>query len=246
MKILIFGAHGFLGRNLVEQLGGKYQLITPSRQDIDLMQTAHISNEIDVVINCVNAEDNLTVFYNITRCYSGKLIQIGSGAEYDKSKPIKNVKEEDFGRRPKDKYGLDKYFISGFIEWMDNIICLRPFGLFGKYEDYERRFISKAVLDNMKGEPITIYQNVKFNYVWVNDFIKIIDYFITHEPKHKIYNVGGHQLKLTEIAKKIGKYKVLKEGMANEYTCDDSRVRKETGIKYTPFDDSLESLRRFL
>ena len=247
LKCLVFGANtGFIGRNLVEQLGHKYLLITPTKKDVDLTKTAHVSNEVDVVINLVNARDNFQVFQNITRFYSGKLIHIGSGAEYDKSKPIRNVREKDFGRRiPQDKYGLDKYRISEQIEWIDNVICLRPFGVFGKYEDVSRRFISKAIALNMINQSVSIYQNVKFSYVWVNDLIKIIDYFIIHQPKHKFYNIGGHKLTLLDIAKKIGRYKVLKRWRGKEYTCDDSRVVEETGIKYTQFDKSLEKLREY-
>lgn len=241
MRLLIFGGHGFIGRNLIEQL--PYDMVAPTRQDIDIEKEFHFSAQIDVVINLVNAQDNLQAFQNITHYYKGKLIHLGSGAEYDKRKPIKNV-TEDFDRKPQDEYGLGKYYISKQIEWRPNTVCLRPFGVFGKYEDYKRRFISKAILDNMKGDTIEIRQNVKFSYVWVNDLIRIIDYFINNDAKHKFYNVGGHQLKLNQIARKIGKYKVRK-WWGKEYTCNDNRVRHETGIIYTPFDYSLNKLKKF-
>lgn len=243
-RVLIFGSNGFIGRNLVEKLIDKYYLITPSHKEIDIETTFHLSNQVDVIINLVNANDNLKVFQNITHYFDGKVITIGSGAEYDKRFPIKNV-TEGFDRKPVDAYGLDKYYISRQAEVRPNVIVLRPFGVFGKYEDTSRRFISKAIIDHMKGEPITIFQDCKFSYVWVDDLIKIIDYFIEHEAKHKFYNVSGQQITLKNIAKMIGKYKVLKGKMAPEYTCDDSRVRAETGIIYMPFKESLKILSEF-
>ena len=243
MRILLFGASGFIGRNILEQLD--YDIIAPTREEMDIEKHRHISGDVDVVINCINAEDNFQVYRNIVALYNGKLIHLGSGAEYDKINHIRNVRETDFGIIPKDHYGLGKYNISQHIEWRPNTICLRPFGVFGKYEDFKRRFISKAILDNMRGQNITVYRNQKFSYVWVNDLIRIIDYFINNEAQHKFYNVGGHNTTLKKIAKKIGKHKVINRGWANEYTCDDSRVRKETGIKYTPFKESVNELRRF-
>lgn len=54
------------------------------------------------------------------------MIHFGSGAEYDKSKPIVKVKETDFGKViPKDEYGFFKYICSKYIEKTDKIICLR-------------------------------------------------------------------------------------------------------------------------
>src|SRR3990167_5310734 len=169
-RVLLWGASGFLGRNLLEQLP-QYTWITPEHSRVDIEREIPAMNDVDVVINCVNCEDNLQAFINMTHLYSGKLIQIGSGAEYDHSLPIKNV-TEDFDREPKDEYGKGKYFITKQAEWRNNTVVLRPFGIFGKYEDFKRRFISRAILDNMRGTSITIYQNCKFSYVWVNDLIK--------------------------------------------------------------------------
>jgi len=244
--IELYGGHGFIGRNIVELLGGRYHFYVPKREEVDLEHETMVMPSSDLVINCVNAKDNLQAFVNLSHFYNGDLIHMGTGAEYDKARPLVNVKESEFSKSiPKDKYGLDKYKVSRNIRWMHRVVCLRPFGVFGKYEDITRRFISKAIMDNLKGKKIIIYKNVKFSYVWVNDLVKILDYFILNKPKHRFYNVGGHQITLEEIASKIGKYHILRKGMANEYTCDDSRVREETGIKYTPIDESLKSLKEY-
>ena len=275
MRILILGSGGFLGRNLVEQLPyqlltpSKEELdlaewfnpmLATDEQKSKLTVDKYFNNhkDIDVVINCVNTDDpkdNESVYYNLSHHFdkAKKWIFFGSGAEYNKTLPIVNVIENEWKNRPEpqDDYSQHKCAMSFRVENPDkfpeckNLIILRLFGVFGKYEDIKRRFISKALLDNMAGRDITIYQNVKFSYVWVNDLVKIIDWFINNKPEYQFYNVGGRKLSLVEIAKKVGKYRVLKRGMANEYTCNDSRLRKETGIKYTAFNKSLKELRKY-
>lgn len=36
-KILVTGANGFIGRNIIEQLGEQYQVLPISREDVDLL-----------------------------------------------------------------------------------------------------------------------------------------------------------------------------------------------------------------
>ncbi len=259
MKVLILGSSGFIGRNLTEQL--PYQLLTPSRKELNLLDKKSVlryRKKYDVVINCVNCKQNYKAFLNILLLKAKKIINLGSGAEYNKSKHIKNIQEGYFTSIPIDDYGFNKFKITSKSLEYDNIYTLHLFGVFGKYEDYNRRFISKAILDNLGGYDIKIYQDVKFSYIWVNDLVKIIDWFINNKPEYQFYNIGGHQLTLTQIAKKIAllntkrivteryvNVNILRKGMANEYTCNDLRLRKETGIKYTPFNRSLKELRGY-
>ena len=270
--IFITGAGGFIGKNLKEQLGDKYILLTPSHKELDLLNSMAVTkffnnNKIDVVINCAavggsrmeeHVESalhiNLIIFFNLlsNKDRFKKMINLGSGAEYDKSKPIIRVKEEDFGiRMPQDEYGFFKCLCSKYIEKEKNIINLRIFGLFGKHEDYRYRFISNAMINHVKGLPITMNQNVFFDYVYIDDFVKIVDYFISHRVKYKSYNVGtGKKIDLVTIAKKINKISgkktkifIKNKGLNNEYTCDNKRLSGELKLfKFETFDNSLNKL----
>jgi len=270
--IFITGANGFIGKNLVENFFNKYHLLIPGRKDLDLLDEKAVDdffkkNKIDIVINCAviggsrkeehvdsSLSDNLRIFLNLLKNKDKyrKMIHFGSGAEYDKSKPIIKVKETDLGRRiPKDEYGFFKYICSKYIDKEKNIVCIRIFGLFGKYEDYRYRFISNAIVNNLKGLPITMNQNVFFDYTYINDFIKIVDYFINHNVKQKFYNIGtGNKIDILTIAKKINKIsdkqsKVMlkNKGLNSEYTCDNRRLINELKqFKFTSFDQSLEEL----
>lgn len=273
MRIFLTGSTGFIGRNLLEKLGGKHTIFSPTHKQLDLLNSEHVEkyfkkHHFDIVINCAvvggtrleetteNAfYQNLRIFVNILRNnnYFKKMINFGSGAEYDKSRILRKIKEEDFDQRvPKDEYGFFKYTCSKYIEKSDiNIINLRIFGLFGKYEDYRYRFISNAICRNIFNLPITINQDVYFDYLYVDDFIEIVEFFITHEGNYKSYNLGsGKSINILSIAKKINQIAknkseiiIKNEGLNNEYTCDNSRLLSELKrLNLTNFDISLKKL----
>lgn len=271
-RVLILGSSGFIGRNLVDKLHKRYKLLTPSHNDLDLTNQNTVSSyfrtqKIDIVVNAVvvggsrkeeheeNAlKNNLLMFFNIVKNKQKfkKLIHFGSGAEYDKSRPLKKVKEKDFGKKiPTDDYGFFKYTCSKYIETADNIINLRIFGLFGKYEDYRYRFISNAICLNLLGRPLTMNQNVYFDYMYIDDFIKIVEHFMNYNGKHRFYNIGtGKKIDILSIAKKINHISdkksqiiIKKPGLNNEYTCNNARLMQELrNSRFTPFDDSLYTL----
>ena len=94
-------------------------------------------------------------------------------------------------------------------------------------------------------------QNVFFDYTYINDFVRIVDYFINHKAKHKFYNIGrGKKIDILTIANKINKISNKKSkitiknmGLNNEYTCDNSRLVNELKkFNFTDFDKSLVEL----
>lgn len=271
-KFFLTGGGGFIGKNIIEQIGGKYEILAPSHQELDLLDGLAVQkflsdNPVDVIIHAANvggtrkdaglknvAETNLKMFLNLTWQLkpSQKMIFLGSGAEYDKRQDLKLVKEEDFGKSiPADEYGFAKYSCSKYIEGEENIINLRCFGIYGKYEDQTQRFISNAILDVLAQRPITINQNAWFDYLYVDDLVKIIDYFITHEGKYKFYNAANGQrvdlLTLAKIVEKVSGSKqgivVSRDGLNKEYTADNSRLMAEIpDLRLTSLEDGIKSL----
>lgn len=276
LKILILGANGFIGRNLKEHLSlfpNKYYLVAPSRNELNLLNEESVKNFLnkqcfDAVINAAicnpvrgheliaqsELEKDLRIFFNLQK-YSnlyGKMLYFGSGAEFDKSKPIISVKEEDFYNNiPKNQYGLAKYIIGKNIEKSDNIYNLRIFGLFGKYENWRTTFISGACCKAIKGIPITIRQNVFFDYMYIDDFCNIIRWFVDNKPKYHTYNIAtGAKIDLIGISKiinsliikKVPIY-ICKPGLANEYTADNKRLINEVkSTQITDWNFSIKSL----
>jgi len=255
-RILLTGGGGFVGRNLIEQYGEAYHFFAPTHKDLDLTDAAAVAayvkvNPVDLVIHAANiggnsktrdlqniVEINLRMFFAIAQLASKveRIIFLGSGAEYGKQDNIAHVKESDFGARmPADSYGFYKYACSKFIEKSDNIVNLRIFGLYGPHEDRDIRFISQTILKGMRGEPLTIYQNVRFEYMHIDDLLAVIGHFIERKPKEKFYNMGVNDpvdllTLVADVEAAIGKkiiYTVAKPGMASEYTCDSNRLIQE-------------------
>ncbi|MCL4419147.1 NAD-dependent epimerase/dehydratase, partial [Patescibacteria group bacterium] len=138
-----------------------------------------------------------------------------------------------------------------YIEKSDRIINLRLFGIFGKYEQYQTRFISNAICKTLFNLPITIEQNAYFDYVYVIDFVRILDYFMQNNVSFKQYNVGtGKKISLLEIARIVKnvsgknlKIKVSKTGLKNEYTCNNSRLKSEIkNLNFTGIEQSIREL----
>ena len=272
-KILLTGGSGFIGRNVVEQLGASHDISCPTRAELDLLDADAVrrylkDSEFDVVVHAANIggtrktasmagvlETNIECFMNIAQCssYFGKMIQLGSGAEYDKSRSLVRVREEEFGKRvPQDEYGRYKYECSKYIEQADNITCLRLFGCYGKHEDYETRFISNAICRALLGMPITIVnQNVVFSYLHIDDFCRVAGHFIETDAKYKFYNVVPDETAdLLAIAKKVREISgkdlpivVKNPGMGNEYTGDNGRLKEEIpSLRFTSMDEGIGKL----
>lgn len=272
MRIFLTGGNGFIGRNIKEQLGDKYEIIAPTHAELDLTNSEAVynfleKNPVDVVIHAANiggtrkqnhvfgiTHTNLKMFFNLVRAkqFFGRMINLGSGAEYSKQYSLVKVKETDFDQHvPNDEYGLYKYVCAKYAEKVDYITHLRLFAVFGKYEDYEIRFISNAICRVLLGGPITMRQNVLFDYLFIDDLVKILDKFISEKPNDVIINIGrGEAVDLQTLADKVlritGKdapILISNSGLGNQYSCDISRLQKNlSDFAYTPIDEAITSL----
>lgn len=272
ISCLITGASGFIGRNLCQYLSPKYRIFAPSHKELDLLDAEKVrryigKNKIKIIIHSANTgggrdtlrlpnviETNLRMFFNIARNASlvEKIINFGSGAEYDKSRPLVKIGEEEFDKRvPADDYGFYKYVSSKYIEKSEKIYCLRLFGVYGKYENYLYKFISNTMVKNLLRMPITIGQNVYFDYLYIDDLVRIVEYFILNRPKYKIYNTTrGEEVDLLTIARTVNdisdyksEIKILNHGLNLTYTGDNKRLKEEIGnFKFTPLRKGIEEL----
>lgn len=257
-KILLTGGSGFIGRNILDDLRVSGVVDAPSRGELDLRDTLAVEhylemNRYDVVIHGANPnpvknkadgpdsmlQDSLRIFANLLRCSNlfGKMLYFGSGAEYDKIKPIVSVVEEDIGQSiPRDSYGFGKYIMNELARASKNIYNLRIFACYGP-TDHESKFITHVLDCISRQQPITIRQNVYFDYMHVSDLVPVLRWFIDRNQLFKDYNIcTGERMDLLSIAtitKKLSgssmPITVLKDGFNNEYTADNSRLLAEMG-----------------
>lgn len=277
LKVLVTGASGFVGRNTVEQLSaaGKYDVFACTDPVVDLRNPEAVKNVVekfapDCVVNCAAvggtrktaydqgggdvAAVNLSIFFNLIRALpaGARLLQLGSGAEYDFRAYRAKMGEEYFDVNvPSDPYGFSKYVMSKYAAKADNITVLRIFGIFGKYEDYTFKFISNAIVKNLLGLPIVINQNVLFDYLYINDFVRVLEKFIGHKPEHAHYNVTpGESIDLLSLAALVNRagankteVRVLNPGLNREYTGNNARLLTEfPGFEFTSSAEAVREL----
>lgn len=189
MKVLITGGKGYLANRVYEHLSKSHEVTKIGRSDFDLTRYEDTKDffknkYFHTVIHCAIAgghrlfkdniqvlDDNLKMYYNLlsNRSSYGRFITIGSGAEiYSDNEP----------------YGMSKKIISASILEKDNFYNLRAYSLFDEKE-LDTRFIKANILRYIKGEAMQVYENKLMDFFYMEDFYKVIDYYI--EEKNTLY-----------------------------------------------------------
>lgn len=132
-----------------------------------------------------------------------------------------------------------------------NIYNLRLFGVFGKYDDWRTRFIPNACCNAVLGLPIRINQNKHFDFLYIDDLVKIVKWFINNKTKKNVYNVcTGNVYDFKTLAEKIIKISgkdldiiIKTEGLGREYSGDNSLLLNELkDFRFSPIDSSIKAL----
>ena len=197
MNILITGANGFLGKEFTEYFSREHCVFPMSRQSLDVSNSEQVDdffrkNKVDVVLHTAvkggkrqsldtfsDLLANLDMYRNLEkhRDKYGAMFCFCSGAAFDRSRDIRLVKEENLSEHcPSDYYGLSKNLIGRRIQELDsNIINLRLFGCFGKYEE-DTRLIKSTFIKIKNREPVSIARRC-MDFFYVRDLCKIIDFY---------------------------------------------------------------------
>ncbi len=225
MKILITGGNGNIAKIIFNGLENLCQITRITRDDFDLKNYNEFekyvtNNNFDILIHTAikggrrliqdtsnDVYDNLLVFENVIKLskFFKLIINLDSGAIYDRSRDICNKKEEEINSIPNDYYGFSKYLIYQRSLQYNNIVNLRIFNIFHVNEEKER-FIKSCFLARKNKTKITIFQDKYFDFVYEDDFVKIIKYYIEHfsEKLPKTLNISyATKFKLSQIAEMI-------------------------------------------
>lgn len=253
-RILITGASGFVGKNLKEALTARYMVFAPAHKDLDLMDYIQLEryileNGIDIVIHAaicsakpcgVGREffNDMQMFLNLEKVsgHLEKILYFGSGAEFDKRFDIRMVREEEFGKSiPVSEYGMAKYTMNKITCNSPNIYNLRLFGIFGKYEPWNIRFLSNLCCKAIFDLPMTVRQDCYFDFLFIEDLPDIVTWFIEHVPRYHDYNVcQGQEYRLIELAELVRKISgkdlpiiLLNKNRNLDYSADNHRLKQE-------------------
>jgi GDP-L-fucose synthase len=255
-RLLLTGATGFIGRNVLPILQEKgYNVNAPARSELDLLDAEAVrrylvSGKFDAVLHLANPtghnpqdvpeeifERSIRVFMALAFCaeFYGRMIYIGSGAEYGKHRSLVQVCEDSFGEElPKDAYGLSRYVMSELTKGYSNIINLRLFACYGP-GDKKHKLIPSVIGQTLKDNAVVLQQDCFFDYIYVTDIADVLIYFIEHDSRYKNYNLcSGKRLRITTIAEEVCRQmgvnatiKCKKNGLNNEYTGSNARLMAE-------------------
>lgn len=273
--VLITGAGptGVTGRAIREYLENDYSILAPSSKELDLTDDAMVrsyfdSHHIDFVVHCATYrsnisqtthlvdeefESNLRMYFNLAAQSEKfqKMVYLGSGAEYDKTRPIVNISEDQFGERvPKDKYGFGKYIMNQHCRNSKNIYNLRMFGTLNKYERYTKNVVCNLCAKAVMGLPLSLKRDCRFSWIDIKDVAKTIMYLFSNEVSRHDYNIAlPCSYTLSDMASFINEISGLNmalnfehEGLNNEYTCNVKNYSKDFSLVNTELRDSIKDI----
>lgn len=278
-NVLITGAgpNGITGKLIKEKLADEYTVIAPSSKELDLTNDEMVNsffenNKIDYVIHCATfrplhnttshfvddiLESNLRMYFSLARQSNRfkKMIYFGSGAEFDKTFAIIDVKEEAFGRSiPKDQYGLGKYIMNLNTRTSNNIYNLRLFGTINPLERYTKNVISNICVKAISGDKISLRKNCMFSFVDMDDVTLLVKRMLREDLCFHDYNItSGKNYSLADIAEIISKMSAKRnpvnfenEGLNLEYTGSNERIISQfTNFQFTDISVSLKKVYDF-
>jgi dTDP-4-dehydrorhamnose reductase len=219
------------------------------------------NNKFDVLIHTAisggrrTKEENGDVVYEnllmfeILMKFSNKfklIINFDSGAIYDRSTDIYCKKESEELNVPRDYYGFSKYLIYKRSLQYDNIVNFRIFNIFHVNEEPDR-FIKSCFLAKKNGTNVSIFQDKYFDFMYEDDFVKIIKFYFDHIEKQSVlektinicYNT---KYKLSDIAYLIigdyDKMKIIKKDSDKNY-CGDNQKLNQINIEFLGLEKSL-------
>ena len=220
MKILITGANGYIGRSLLSFYKNRVDLVYLSRDILDLSNKHNTTKwfedkEFDIVLHTaisggnrikvdteVEYTNNVKMIDNLYQHKDkfSKLISFGSGAEY--------TDKESY-------YGKSKIYISDVINSIPGWCNLRIYGLFD-HNEKNQRFIKSNILRYIHSQPIEIYENKYMDFIYMEDFLSIVDEVMRREDIKTMDCVYDKKYTLLDIAGLINQLGTHKVSIINQ------------------------------
>jgi len=94
-------------------------------------------------------------------------------------------------------------------------------------------------------------QNVYFDWLYIDDLMSILGYFLSHDPSENVFNITtGKTTDLISIAEIINnlsdfesEIKIVNEGLNKEYSGSNRKLIKEIGeFDFIEMEDSIKKL----
>lgn len=192
MNILITGGNGYIAKSILSRIKSEHDVTSISRNDFDLTNQKSLSDwfenkYFDVVIHTAIVggnrlipdrpsvlDENLSMYFNLVnnKDHFGKLITFGSGSQYYLSDT---------------PHGKSKAIINESVKNNFNFYDLRIFGVFDENE-LSTRFIKANIIRYIKKEPMIIHANKIMDFIYMQDLISTVEYYINNTELAKDIN----------------------------------------------------------
>ena len=266
MRVLITGGNGNIAKIISRGLSSDFSIFAPSRNELNVLNPNQIceflsKNQFDILVHtCILggrrtkeetgeiAYINILMFENILKFanHFKMIINLDSGAIYDRKTDIFNRKEEELYTVPTDYYGFSKYVIYNRSLSYPNIFNFRIFNIFHANEE-ANRFISSCFNAKKNNLILDICEDKFFDFMYEDDFVRIVHFYFQHfenlEILEKTVNIGYEKkYRLSDIAKIIiqddSKINIVKSESNNYSGCINKLY--SYGIKFDGLEKGLE------
>uniref|UniRef100_A0A6C0HC08 NAD-dependent epimerase/dehydratase domain-containing protein n=1 Tax=viral metagenome TaxID=1070528 RepID=A0A6C0HC08_9ZZZZ len=254
MRILITGGKGNIATIIKNGLSEYYEIINPSHSELDVLDMCSIQSflnnheNFDILIHSAiiggrrTKTEEYDIFYKNIRMMENVLkfenkfkmiINFDSGAIYDRNTDIMNRKENELFTIPTDFYGFSKYVIYSRSLQYRHIFNFRIFNIFHELEESDR-FIKMCCIAKQNNSNVTIHADKYFDFVYKDDFVKIVKYYIDNCDKQdvleKTLNICyERKYLLSDVAKLIlppTQIVIENIDLSHNYCGDNSKLQK--------------------
>jgi nucleoside-diphosphate-sugar epimerase len=269
MHILITGGNGNIATILKTSLSFLHNVESPGRAEMNMLDMDNIKQYLqnktfDVVIHTAiqggrrTNPDTLEHVYNNMLMLENLLwfkdrfkmiLNLDSGAIYNRAEDIFERKECDIYSIPKDYYGFSKYMIYQRGLACDNFFNMRIFNIFHELEEPDR-FIARCVNIAKNGGVLEIYENKYFDFFYNDDFVSVVKHYVDNiDNKEKLFKTLNlsyeEKYTLADIAKMIigpdveDKQIIVHNDKREHNYCGDNSRLKSMNIELVGIVDSI-------
>jgi dTDP-4-dehydrorhamnose reductase len=269
MHILITGGNGNLATILKTSLSLLHNVEAPGRAEMNMLDMSSMKQYLqnktfDVVIHTAiqggrrtrpdtheDVYNNMLMLENLLWFKDNfkMILNMDSGAIYNRAEDMFKRKETDIYSIPKDYYGFSKYMIYQRGLACDNFFNMRIFNIFHELEEPDR-FIARCVNIAKNGGILEIYENKYFDFFYKDDFVSVVKYYIDNaDNKEKLFktlNMSYEEKRtLADIAKIIigadaDKQIIIHNDKKEHNYCGDNSQLKSMNIELVGLDGGLQ------